>query len=129
MIVLSSTLNSFIQLLGALVIFAFVLILTYFTTKWIGGFQKSHMTSENLSIIETMRIANNQYVQIIKTGDTYLVIAIGKDYVTKLTELTEEQIKGTEEQRENGDPKNEVSKESFQEILNKFKEHFPKKQD
>lgn len=124
MILLNSSLNSFLQLLGVLIIFVFVLIITYFTTKWIGGFQKSHMTNNNIKIIETMRTANNQYVQIIKTGDIYLVIAIGKDQITKLTELTEEQIKGMD-----GYQENEFPKESFQDMLNRFKEHFPKKQD
>lgn len=33
MILLSSSLNSFIQLLGVLLIFLFVLVITYFTTK------------------------------------------------------------------------------------------------
>ena len=124
MILLNSTLNSLIQLLGAIIIFAFVLIITYFTTKWIGGWQKSQMTNQNLSIVETVRIANNQYVQIVKAGDKYLVIAVGKEQTTKLAELTEEQIKGMD-----GSLENESPKESFQDILNKFKGHFPKKQD
>ena len=44
MILLSSSLNSFIQLLGVLLIFLFVLVITYFTTKWIGGYQKVQMS-------------------------------------------------------------------------------------
>lgn len=41
MILLSSALGSFIQLLGVLIIFLFVLAITYFTTKWIGNYQKT----------------------------------------------------------------------------------------
>jgi len=38
MILLSSTFESAMQLIGALLIFAFVLVITYFTTKWGGGY-------------------------------------------------------------------------------------------
>ena len=119
MILLSSSLNSFLQLLGAIIIFGFVLIITYFTTKWVGGFQKTQMKSRNLQVIDTMRIANNKFVQIIKVGEKYLVIAVGTDEVTMLTELPEEQVKEITQD----------SREDFQDILNKLKDRFPKKQD
>ena len=49
MILLSSSLNSFIQLLGVLLIFLFVLVITYFTTKWIGGYQKVQMSGRSFA--------------------------------------------------------------------------------
>lgn len=85
------------------------------------------MTGHNLNLIETMRIANNKYIQLVKTGKEYLVIAVGKDEVTLLAQLTEEQLlELPEEQQES--LKN-VSAESFQEILDRIKERFPKKKD
>ena len=75
MILLSSSLNSFIQLLGVLLIFLFVLVITYFTTKWIGGYQKVQMSGRSFQVVDTIRIANNKLVQVIKMGDVYLVIA------------------------------------------------------
>ena len=83
MILLSSSLNSFIQLLGVLLIFLFVLVITYFTTKWIGGYQKVQMSGRSFQVVDTIRIANNKLVQVIKMGDVYLVIAVAKDNVTK----------------------------------------------
>lgn len=118
MILLSSSLDSFLQLLGVVIIFGFILVITYFTTKWVGGFQKTQMKSGNLQVIETVRIANNNFLQVIKAGEKYLVIAVSKDKVTMLTELPAEQLKET----------TQGSQEDFQAILNKFKEHFPKKQ-
>ena len=50
MILLSSSLNSFIQLLGVLLIFLFVLVITYFTTKWIGGYQKVQMSGRSFQV-------------------------------------------------------------------------------
>ena len=83
MILLSSSLNSFIQLLGVLLIFLFVLVITYFTTKWIGGYQKVQMSGRSFQVVDTIRIANNKLVQVIKMGDVYLVIAVAKDNARK----------------------------------------------
>ena len=82
MILLSSSFNSLIQLLGVLLIFIFVLIITYFTTRWIGGFQRQKLSGHSFQVLDTVRIANNKFAQILKLGDTYLVIAVGKDEVT-----------------------------------------------
>lgn len=132
MILLSSSLNSFIQLLGVLIIFAFILVITYFTTRWIGGFQKMQMSGRSFQVVDTIRIAGNKYVQVLKMGDVYLVIAIGKDTVTMLAKLTEEEIGLTEEEILNQTKTNADgggTQASFQETLEKLKEHFPKKQD
>ncbi|MBP3488283.1 MAG: flagellar biosynthetic protein FliO [Roseburia sp.] len=132
MILLSSSLNSFIQLLGVLVIFVFVLVITYFVTKWIGGFQKAQMTGRSFQVVDTIRIAGNKYVQVLKMGDVYLVIAVGKDTVTMLAKLTEEEIGLTEEEIRSQTKTNAdggKTQMSFQETLEKLKEHFPGKQD
>lgn len=132
MIVLSSTLNSFIQLIGVLIIFAFVLIITYFTTKWVGGFQKAQMVGSNLQVVETVRIANGNYVQILQLGDVYLVIAVGKERVTMLAQLTKEQMESAGISF--ADSTSAVAKmgmgtqETFQEVLQKLRDRFPKKQ-
>ena len=77
MILLSSSLNSFIQLLGVLLIFLFVLVITYFTTKWIGGYQKVQMSGRSFQVVDTIRIANNKLVQYVlenKDGETTKVL-------------------------------------------------------
>ena len=43
-------------------------------------------------MIETCRITPNKYVQIIRAGEKYLVIAIGKDEIHMLAELTAEDL-------------------------------------
>ena len=127
MILLSSSLNSFIQLLGVLLIFLFVLVITYFTTKWIGGYQKVQMSGRSFQVVDTIRIANNKLVQVIK-----IVIAVAKDNVTMLAKLTEEEMGLTEAEICNGKTpgqNGEKGQMTFQETLEKLKEHFPKKQD
>ena len=121
----SSGVESFAQLLGLLVVFVLILVLTYYTTKWIASYQKGHSYNKNLKIIETLRLTTNKYIQIVEAGDVYLVIAIGKDGVTFLTQLTKEQLKeGTFEETVNP---SRATGENFGEILNKLKEHLPKK--
>ena len=84
--------NSIIQLITVLFIFLFVLVITYFTTRWIANFLKGKITNQNIQVIETYRLTTNKYIQSVKIGEKYLAIGIGKDTVTPLTELTEEQL-------------------------------------
>ena len=124
-ILLSSSFHSLVQLIGALIIFAFVLGITYLTTRWMGGFQKSRSNNKNLHIIETINVGNNKYISIVEAGTVYLVVSVGKDEVHLLTQLTREQLKDfTFEHVEEKE-----SQESFTEILEKLKDKLPKKQD
>ena len=121
----SSGVESFVQLLGILVVFILVLVLTYFTTKWIASYQKGHSYNKNLQVIETLKLTTNKYIQIIEAGDIYLVVAIGKDEVTFLTQLTKDQLK--EGTFDGVTTASKQTGENFGEILNKFKGHLPKK--
>jgi len=109
----TSSLDSFVQLIGVLVIFVFVLLITYVATRWIAGYQKGHSFNRNLKVIETLKVTQNKYIQI----------AIGKDEIRLLTKLTEEQLKEV--------PTEELpmsfSSESFKDILDKIKKRIPKK--
>ncbi|WP_099468865.1 flagellar biosynthetic protein FliO [Konateibacter massiliensis] len=109
-----SGLESIWQLFTVAVIFVIVLGLSYYTTKWISQIQKTRTYNKNIEVIETFKVTTNKYIQIIRTGEKYLVIAIGKDSITMLTEIEEEQL----DLMGQGD----APKESFNEILNKIKE-------
>lgn len=127
MILLASSLESFIQLLGALVIFAFVLVITYFTTRWIGNYQKTNVQNRNLQFVESIGVGNNKFISLVKAGKVYLVVAVGKDEVTMLAQLTEEQLEEIPLAQMAADSKQiKISNESFQDILNKLKKNFPK---
>jgi flagellar protein FliO/FliZ len=78
-----------------LVVFVLVLALTAFTTKWISGYQKRQNAGSNIEVVETGRIANNKYVQIVRVGEKYLVIAVCKDTVTLLGEISKEELKAS----------------------------------
>lgn len=107
------TANSVGQFLTVLLIFAFVLFITWFTTRFIGNFQKEKSKGQNVKILETVRIAQNKYIQIVQIGDKYFALAVCKDSVTTLGELTPESLSFDE---------NPGEKISFKDFLNKAKE-------
>ena len=77
------------RFLTLLVIFLLVLGVTFYTTKFIARTQQGRIHSTNMEIMETMPVANGKYLQIVRIGGKYVVLAIAKDSITKITELAE----------------------------------------
>lgn len=115
--------NSFFQLMGVLLIFVFVLALTYFCTRWIARYQNGISANKNIRVIETFRLTNNKYIQILAVGQVCLVIAVCKDTVTLLCEMTEDELAWLPDK----DGQSPVVNENFQEILQKLKNKLPRK--
>lgn len=111
-IAVSSGVNSVIQFITVLIIFVIVLFLTYATTRFIGNYQKAGTENSNFKVIDTYRVSNNKYIQIIQVGKKYLVISVCKDNITMLTEVLEEDIKI---------PEYANGQETFSKILEKLK--------
>jgi flagellar protein FliO/FliZ len=86
--------NNVVELITVLVIFLFVLGITYYVTRWIAGYQKTHTAQGNLSVLEVIRVSNSQTVQLLRLGkDQYVVIGVSKDQMTLLATLTEDEVK------------------------------------
>lgn len=120
-LLLSSSLDSFFKLISVLLIFVLVLVLTYVTTYWIGNVQKKKFSNKNLKVIETISVGSNKYISIVEVGTVYLVVSIGKDEVHMLTRLSRDELTDfsfEEYSMGNG-------QESFQQILNKFRDKMP----
>ena len=84
--------DSYLQFLTVLILFVFVQRITWVTTRWIANYQKGRALSGNLEVVETLRITGNKFLQIVRAGKKYLVIAVGKDEIHMLTELTEDEV-------------------------------------
>ena len=84
--------DGYIQFVTVLILFVFVLGITYLVTKWIANYQKGKTIVGNLEVIETCRITSNKFVQIVRAGSKYLVIGLGKDEIHILSELSEEEL-------------------------------------
>ena len=114
--------ESYVQFLTVLVIFVFVLMITYWVTKWTAGYQKGQTSNANMEILETIRLSNNKLVQIIRVGRKYLAVAICKDTVTMLKEIPEQDLIFSDQ--------NSTKTQGFKEILEKMqKKNFLEKED
>lgn len=114
--------DSYIQFMTVLIIFVFVLAITYWVTKWTAGYQKSRTTGANMEMIEALRLSNNKYVQIIRIGQKYLAVAVCKDTVTMLAEIPEDELSLPEEGMSKAS--------SFKDVLaNLQKKNFLEKED
>lgn len=122
-ILLSGTLRSFLQLIGVLIIFLFVLLLTYLTTRWMGTYQKGMTFHKNLRVIETIGVGNNKMISIVAAGTKYLVVAVGKEEIRLLAELTEEELSDLSFMEERGKG---TGAEGFADIMEKLKGRLPK---
>ena len=110
-----SRLSSFAQLITLLIVFVLVLALTFYATKWMAKIQKNQFKNSNIEVVETFRLSNTKYIQIVKLGEKYVAIAVGKDTVTFLTELEESQLDLTKVTEE-------TNILEFQEIFKKVKD-------
>ena len=87
MILLSIADNRVVQFITVTLIFVIVLAITYFTTRWVGSYQKKHMSYGNIKIVESMRLSNSKILEIINVGEKYFLIAVCKDTVTTIGEV------------------------------------------
>ena len=106
--------SSYAQFFTVLLLFLFVAVLAYFSTRWMGKVQNGMTGNKNIQVVETMRLSNTKNIQIIRVGQKYIAIAVSKDTVTMLAELEETEI----EVPKTGEV---VPMENFKEILKKLK--------
>lgn len=92
MILTAGGYDSFLDLITVLLIFVFVIAITLFTTKYVANYQKVQNAGKNIEVLETYRISQSKYIQIVKIGAKYVAIAVSKDTVTLLTALEENDI-------------------------------------
>lgn len=111
--VLLTGVNGIAQLLAVTAIFILVLALTYFTTRFIGSYQKGKLAGSNIRIMETQRLSNNKLIQIVAVGDKCFAVAVCKDTVTLLGEINKDSLKEKE--------LSVSGKENFESMLNKFR--------
>lgn len=84
--------DSFVQFITVLLIFVFVLAVTYLVTRWIGGFNKRQSISGNIELIESARIAPNVLVEIVRIGKRYVALSVSKDGSAYICDVPEEDI-------------------------------------
>lgn len=95
LLAVSGQVDSVANFITVLLIFLFVIAITWFATRYMASIQKQRMDTSNIEIIETSRIGQNKYLQIVRAADKYLLIAVSKDNVTMLAELSKDALQET----------------------------------
>ena len=115
LLVSTSKIDSVAQLLTVILLFVVVLGATWLTTRYVAGVQKGKMKGSNFEVIDTFRLTQNKYVQILRIGKKYMAVAICKATVTVWRELDESEIVFHD---------SDLSKKavSFEDIFNKAKD-------
>ena len=80
------------RLITVILLFIFVLGITYFTSRYLASFQKKHMGSGNIEIIEGARINQGVALQIVKAGGRYFLLSVSKDGANLISELDEKEL-------------------------------------
>ncbi len=89
---LNNQTNGFVQFLTVFVLFIIVLAICAFTTKFVAGYQKGKMMSGNIHVLETLKITNNKFIQIVQIGDKTYALGVSKDSITVIGELNEDSL-------------------------------------
>ena len=113
-IVLATGLESFFRLVVSLFLFLFVLAACYFTTVWLGNFQKGKMGKGNIEVIEIHKLTNNKYIEIVRIGKKYYILSVTKERVEKIDIRDEADI-------ELPDTQMSGANESFAQVLERIK--------
>ena len=117
-----STSQSFFQLIIVLVCFVVVLVLAYYTTRWLANYQKGRSFNKNLKIIETLKLSPDKYVQIIACGkEKYLIVGLSKNEVTLLGELSEDELIDIDTIMSDNNNNNSNTSTGFSQIIEKMK--------
>ena len=89
----SARTSEYAQFVTLLIVFIFVLWLCAVVAKWMGSYQKQQGCSANAEVIDTIRIAQGKWIQIIRVGNKYKAVAVCKDTVTYLGDVDESELK------------------------------------
>ena len=86
--------GSMAQFLTVLLIFLLVLFLAWYSAKIVARYQKGAMSSKgNIEVVDAFRLSQTQVVEILRIGDRYVAVALGKDGVSRLGEWKQDEIK------------------------------------
>lgn len=119
-LILTNSLEEISEFVTLLVIFIIVIGITYFSIRIVGNIQKEKLGRGNIQILETQKVSNTKYIQIVRIGKKCFAIAICKDSISYLCEVDEGDL-----QFNTDSSISKSSAESFKAIIDKFKKDKP----
>jgi len=97
---ISDSVSSIVQILTLAFIFVLVITIAMLATRWVVKYQRgmavaySNAASKltNIEVVETYRLTLDKYIQIVRIGEKYLAIGVGKNDVSVLTEINPDEL-------------------------------------
>lgn len=112
--IIANSSSSYWKLFGLILLCAIIIVACYYTTRFIGkksaggqGFSQGR----NIRAVETFRVTQKQFLQLIKCGDKYFLISISKDNMTLISEINGESLSLEDKT---------AAHKSFREIISSF---------
>ena len=87
-----SNTQSILKLIGLIILCALIIAASYFVTRLIGRREGGMIGNSNFKAVDAYRLTPNKYLQIIRIGKRYFCIAVSKDDVRLICELSEDDI-------------------------------------
>jgi flagellar protein FliO/FliZ len=109
-----------------ILVFVIILILAYYAARLAGKYQSNTLSgNSNIKIIESYRIGSNKLLAIVKIGENYYAVGIGKEEFTLIDKLDTSYFDSVMEKKENGASFSvpfTKTKQSFREVLSKLRD-------
>lgn len=107
------------QFFFLVLLFAFVLFGAYYVTKCIGKIHYQSFQSKNIKVLESISIAPQKTLKLVKVGNTIYLLGITKENIVFLSEIDENHIISSDHFiKEKSDFKFDLILKDF---INKFK--------
>lgn len=86
--------NSVLSVISLILIFIVIVALAYFTTRFIARHQNNALNGKsNIRVVESFRVGTNKFIAIIKIGEAFYAIGVGKDEFTMIDKLNPDELK------------------------------------
>ncbi len=92
MVLSGSLLQNSLKLFGLVILFFLILVACYYVTRFVGSRKLGAMKESYIRVIDVHRINQTQCLMIVQVGQRYFLLSSGKDSVSFLSELKEEEL-------------------------------------
>ena len=92
MVLSGSLLQNSLKLFGLVILFFLILVACYYVTRFVGSKQLGTIKDSYIKVVDVHRINQTQCLMIVQVGQRYFLLSSGKDSVSLLSELKEEEL-------------------------------------
>ena len=92
MVLSGSLLQNSLKLFGLVILFFLILVACYYVTRFVGSKQLGTIKDSYIKVVDVHRINQTQCLMIVQVGQRYFLLSSGKDSVSLLSELEEEEL-------------------------------------